>query len=154
MDITTGMTAENTDPRKISQALLDRTGHAILDNDPDDFAASFIYPHTVHTFEGHVVIHNVTELLSIFHAVQETYMNMGVTLLERHCTAATFVTSTLVQSHYESRVLSGSQLVLRPFPALTELHMAETGWRVGNCQYAIAEAPKLVNALIHTLPRN
>lgn len=154
MDDMTDGAAAPADPKLISQTLLDRTGRAIMEDDPKDFADCFVYPHTIQTFEGQIVIPDVAALTSVFHAVRAAYLNLGVTTLDRHCSSATFVTPTLVQAHYESRVLSGSQLVLRPFPALTELHLGEAGWRVGNCQYAITDAPNLVKALIAPLPRD
>lgn len=132
--------------------MLDRTGRALMTGDLPLYLSCYVLPHRIQTFEGHVDIAEIAALTRVFNDVRTTYIRFGVTALERTCTQAAFVGPHRVNAHYESRVLAGSQLVYRPFPALTELHFIENDWRVGNCQYAIADAPHLVQALIGPRP--
>ena len=136
------------DPRKVSQYMLDRSGHAIMAGDLTLYLSCFILPHRIQTFEGQRVVPDTPALTDIFHEVRRNLLRLGATTLERRCTQAVFLAPDRVRAHHESRILSGTQIVLRPFPALTELHFVNGDWRVGDCQYAIADAPLLVAALL------
>ena len=140
------------DPRQVSQYMLDRTGHAIIADDLPLYLSCFVLPHRVQTFEGQRTVADTQALTEIYHDVRRTFSRLRVTALERRCTQAVFLAPDRVKSHYESRVLSGTQIVLRPFPALTELLHVDGDWRVGDCQYAIADAPQLVRALLGAQP--
>ena len=136
------------DPRKVSQYMLDRTGRAIMTGDLALYLSCYVLPHRIQTFEGEKVVTDAAALTRIFHEVRGIHARHGVTALERTCTQAVFLGPDRVNAHYESRTLVGSQLLFRPFPALTELHFTQGDWRVGDCQYAIADAPGLVQALL------
>ena len=140
------------DPKAVSQYMLDRTGHALMTGDLALYLSCFILPHRVQTFEGAIHITDTATLTRIFNDVRQTYASAGVTALERRCSHARFAGPHRVDAHYESRALRGTQLIYRPFPALTAIHFDVGGWRVGDCQYAIAEAPRLVQALLGRRP--
>ena len=136
------------DPRKASQYMLDRTGRALMTGDLPLYLSCYVLPHRIQTFEGEQIVMDQQELIRIFKDVRGAYARHGVTALERTCTQAVFRGPDRVNAHYESRALVGTQLLYRPFPALTELHFIDGDWRVGNCQYAIADAPDLIRALL------
>ena len=148
MDQMTTVIPSAAEPRSVSQYMLNRTGHALMTGDLPLYLSCYILPHHIQTFEGRHNIRDIAALTQVFHDVRSDYARLGVTSLERYCTQATSPAPDRVNAHYVSRALAGSQLVYRPFPALTELHFVDGDWRVGNCQYAIADAPHLVQALL------
>ena len=146
--MTTDPDIPRDDPRQVSQYMLDRSGRAIMTADLPLYLSCFILPHRVQTFEGQRIVADAQDLTEIFDETQRSFARLRVTTLERCCTQAVFLAPDRVRAHHESRILSGTQIVLRPFPALTELHFVDGDWRVGDCQYAIADAPILVSALL------
>lgn len=136
------------DPKAVSQYMLDKTGQALMTGNLSVYLSCYILPHRIQTFEGQREIGDIAALSQVFHEVRSDFARRGVTALERYCTQATSPAPDRVNAHYVSRPLVGSQLAYRPFPALTELHFVDGDWRVGNCQYAIADAPRLVQALL------
>lgn len=135
---------------EVSEHLLERSGTAMLSGDFDTFASCFELPQEMDTFHGRNLVETRDELRTIYDSVRQLYRSHGVTDMARHCVEAVFVNADTVRATHQARLLSGTELVLGPFWAMSVLRRDGDVWRVASCQYAINDAPDLNDALAGT----
>lgn len=129
-----------TSARDVSEYLLARTGQAYATGDFDLFAACFVLPQWMETFEGRRLIATTEDLRQLFDGVRAHFDRLGVTDLVRHCIAAEFRDPDTVEATHESRLLAGNRLVQQPYPCFSVLKRTDAGWQVAGGQYAIPDA--------------
>jgi hypothetical protein len=133
--------------RDVAEYLLERTGEAIMSGDFALFETYFCLPQTIETFEGSCLVTTRDELKVVFDAVRTYYEVKGVTQLSRRCVAADFKDAESIASTYETRLISGAQIVQKPFPAFSTLKRVDGEWRIASCIYAIEDSPEHNKAL-------
>ncbi|MEL7462604.1 MAG: hypothetical protein AAFN79_00955 [Pseudomonadota bacterium] len=131
----------------VSEELLERTGDAIASGDGDAFAACFLLPQTIETPEGAAKLETKRDLLSIFENVRRYMRERNVTLMERHCVGATWLSKDIVEATHVSRYLSGASLVQEPFLAISLLKRTPTGWKIADTKYDVSDSPGHLRAL-------
>ncbi|MEL6792993.1 MAG: hypothetical protein AAFP78_06045 [Pseudomonadota bacterium] len=135
--------------KAVSEELLRRTGAAILSGDGDAFAACFVLPQTIETPEGAAALRTKHDLLSIFENVRRYMRERNVTIMERHCVSATWLSKDLIEASHVSRYLSGASLVQEPFLAISLLRRTDAGWKIADTKYDVGDSPGHLRALTH-----
>jgi len=131
----------------VSEYLLARTAEAYMSGDFEKFAAFFILPQQMETFEGRILIKTTDDLRDFFDAMRKHFCRLGITDLVRRCVVAEFRDPDTIEATHESRLLAGTRLVQPPYPCFSILKRTEAGWRVADGQYAIQDVPAHSSAL-------
>ncbi len=134
-----GLPGSQEDARAIAQGLLAATGEALRAGDFVAFRNCFRLPQTVQTFNGSSVIETEDDLRQIFDRVRDHFARIGVTELVRHVVNVDFRDADTILSTHESRLLGGNELLETPYPVFSILHRTETGWVIGDSNYAIPD---------------
>lgn len=138
---------DRPDPRDVSEALLEKTGAALMSGDFETFQACFILPQEMETFEGLQRIETTAQLRKIYDAVRRYHARLAVTYMARNCLEAEYRDDDTVEATHETRLLSGQRLIQRPFPVFSVLKRVDGVWHVASTKYAIVDAPELSQAL-------
>lgn len=142
------MTGQSTEPLAIAQALLDKTGKALMSGDATAMAECFSLPMSMGTFNGSVTIETVAQLEERFASVRNHYRQIGVTDLVRHIIAVEQIDADTIHGSHESRLLAGNTLVQNPYTSFSVLKRIGTDWKITFSQYAIADSDKHNSALV------
>jgi hypothetical protein len=125
--------------KDVSEYLLEKTGQAYRDNDPDAFVLCFHLPVLIQTYDGQSTITTKDGLRRVYQSVKTHYDNLGVTDLVRNCVEASFIDETTVLATHETRLLRGTLIVQRPFPTLSVLRFSDDDWKICSSIYAISD---------------
>ena len=101
------------------------------------FRGCFSLPQTLEAFDGRRLVETPADLRDVFDGVRSHFSNLGVTFLERHCVEASFSNPDTVLATHESRLISGSTLVQRPYPVFSVLRRIDGDWKITHSKYAI-----------------
>lgn len=134
--------------KKISQRMLDQTGNGLLTGDFDLFADCFLLPQDIETFDDRRRLETRQDLFMIYNGVRAYHEKMGVTDMVRHVVTADFRDPKTISSIHQSRLVTGSTLVQKPYNVFSVLHLKDDVWRIGQSQYAVDDAPGLCRALV------
>ncbi len=119
-----------------------------MTDDFDLFAACFVLPQQMETFEGCRYIKTLDDLRTVFDGVTAYFRQKNVTHLARHCIEATYRDPDTIVATHMSRVVSGTSLVQKPYPVMSLLCRDDSGiWRVSDSMYAIEDEPRHARAL-------
>lgn len=121
---------------RIAEDALFKTDAAIMTGSFDAFADCFLLPHAMEINGASHQIDSRAALEEMFQQFQKHLTLMRVTLLERHCISAEFVSETLISTTHETRLVCGRELVARPYPVFSELHLQEERWLIGSSRTA------------------
>lgn len=133
--------------KDIADALLERSGIAMVADDFQGFLDCMHLPHSVQAFEGTQYAETSDDVQKIFSKVRNFWVENDITMMARHCVEASFLTPDLIHATHISRLLSHDQIVMRPYPGFTELVRENGTWRIGNSSYAVADSPELSKVL-------
>ncbi|MEP4195572.1 MAG: hypothetical protein ABJL99_08050 [Aliishimia sp.] len=122
----------------IAEALLKRTGDALISGDFDAFVPWFTMPFTLETFSGKRVVDTDADFLEIFNSVFRTYQKFGVTRLERRVIEAEMQSDDLIWSTHESRGMYGTQIMHDSSVVFTIIKRVAGVWLIADCQYAVS----------------
>ncbi|APX10877.1 hypothetical protein [Tateyamaria omphalii] len=135
-------------PTEVSEALLERTGNALLSNDFNTFAACFNLPYTIETLNGRRAVESRADLSATFDAVHAHMSKQQVTIMARHCVSASFRSPDEVAATHETRLISRDILVQDPYPAFSLIKRQPDGsWQITFTSYMIVDSADLNNAL-------
>jgi len=133
--------------KTISEALLARTGDAILSGDFETFAQCFSLPHFIATADCKTTLRTRTELRAVFDRVHEDYRRKRVTDLVRQCDVAEYRSQTRIEATHTTHMMSGPHRLMDPFPAFSVLELTDGAWRCAQSQYALDEQTTVGRAL-------
>ena len=130
-----------TTAKDLSNAVLERLGHAFTSEDFDLFKSCVVLPLTVETFDGTRVIDSDTALQALYCAIQLHHRNTGVTDMVCHCIESEFKDPNTVVSTFETRLLNGTTMTQNPFPVFSVLTRSGGNWKLSSMTYAICDRP-------------
>lgn len=129
---------ENDAAMALASEFLKRTGDAIDSGDFDAFADCFALPHELGASDGTRMIETREELKTLFDGVRARVRSEGITMMSRHCVAATFRTPDLLVTTHETRLLAGHVLVEEPYVSLSTARRGADGvWRIEASAYVV-----------------
>jgi hypothetical protein len=131
------MAQDFTQPQAVSQYLLDETGQAYVENDFDRFAACFLLPQHVATYDGTHELRTVEDLRVMFDRMLGFLEQKGATHLDRRCVLAEFQGPDVVRAIHETRFMAGDKVIETAFPAFSILKRIDGNWQVSFSQYAV-----------------
>lgn len=132
---------------KISDALLEITGEAILARDFSRFAPAFALPHPITTFDTKRTVETRAELEAIFDANCAYFDELQVTDIARKCLSADFDGPDCVKAMHITHLMSGNNRVKDPYPGFSVLTRTDGVWRVSKSDYAVGADAGLTLAL-------
>lgn len=131
---------DTTDPRAIHQDLLDRSGKAYVEGDFDSFAACFLLPQHVATYDGTRHLETRDDLRAMFDSMRAFFAERGATHLDRQNVAAEFIAEGTISATHHSRLMAGDVVIQTAYPAHSILKRHEGAWKVAFSQYAVPDA--------------
>jgi hypothetical protein len=134
------MARDASDPRAISQDLLDRTGKAYVMGDFDSFAACFLLPQHVATHDGTRYLETREDLRAMFDSMRAFFAERGATHLDRVNVAAEFTGADTISATHHSRLMAGDRVIQTAYPAHSILKRHDGAWKVAFSQYAVPDA--------------
>lgn len=141
------MTVHEHSAFPIVKTILDGTGRALLRKCFLSFAQYFTVPHVIETFEGSRTVASFAEFRGLFDGLVTQYERRGVTDLVRNCLEVKFRDENTILCAHEVRIMSGSQLLWRPYPVFSEVKRIGQHWKVVRTSYAIEGNPALADVL-------
>ena len=135
-----GVDISNTEARAIAQHLLDVTGAAYAARNFSDFAPHYVVPGDVHSFGVVRLVADFTDLHEMFTTVLAYFDTIGLTALERHCTAAEEVEPGVIVARHTTRMMRGTELIAEPFPGTSTLRLEDGAWKLGFSHYENTES--------------
>ena len=136
------------DARDIANALLSRTGAALMSGDVNSFAECFHLPTTIETFEGQNVLKDFQDLKTVFEGVRRHLIRKSVTEMIRNILSADFDGEATVHTTHETRLMNGNRLVQEPYPCFSVVRRFGNDWKAISSSYAIVNEPRHVNTLL------
>jgi len=130
------MARDFTQPQAVSQYLLDETGQAYVENDFDRFAACFLLPQHVATYDGTRELRTLDDLRMMFDRMRSYLAQKVATHLDRRCIQAEFQGPDVVRAIHETRFMAGDKVLETAFPAFSILKRTDGHWQVTFSQYA------------------
>lgn len=128
----------NAKARNIAEALLRRSGDALISGDFEMLSKCFHFPNTIETIKGAERLENPEDLRKVFDGVRLQFRRMGVSLLERHVVAADFRDERTITSTHQTRLFNGTQLLQAPFPVFSVVTLGTDGvWRIKQSMYGL-----------------
>lgn len=138
------------DARAIVQRILDLTEHALLHGQSEEFVRHFRAPHITSGFDVYHVCETEEDLHKLFARASAYYRRLAVTSLGRVCHCAEFRSPTRVVGAYQSRLMSGGNLLHRaPYDCMSELECIDGVWQVRRSNYAIEPGDDQIKVLLH-----
>jgi len=132
---------------EIYEALLERTGKALIAGDFDTFSSCFSVPHTIDTPDGKVIIETRDALEALFLKVVQDFRDRNVTTLIRTCEVAEFRGHHKVEATHVSNPMSGDQRVMEPFIGFSVVEFIDGRWQLTSTQYAGVDQTNVSRAL-------
>lgn len=132
---------------EIAEALLEKTGHAVMTGDFETFRACFILPNEVHTLDGHQVVNDAAKLREIFDGMREHLRMQNVTHMIRRIYRAQFEDPDTISSAHTTRLVSGTMYVQEPYSVASKLRRTDGVWQVAYSKYSVVDQPLLIKAL-------
>lgn len=133
---------------QIAKRLLDQTGIGIATGDFDLFVACFALPLEIETFDGRRHLETIADIRGVFDAVRAHQEKMGVTDMVRHIVTAEFRDPSTISYIHQTRLVSGSTLIQKPYNVYSVAQLEGSEWRVHHSQYAVDDSPSLCRALV------
>lgn len=133
--------------KKIAEDVLEGTGVAISTGDFTAFVLYFELPQLLETVDGSREIVTTRDLKDIFDRFQHYLRIKQISTLERHCISAAFITTDLIHTTHESRLVTGVTLAETPYPVFSKLKRSTKGWKIIFSQTAFPGSTSL-NGLV------
>lgn len=132
----------------IAQKTLDKTGAAILSGNFDAIEAAFDLPALFGTIEGEIVVDTVEELAARFADVRAHHLSLGVTSMKRHIVSCEWQDDRTIHTTYQSRLMSGDELVQAPYNTLANLKDIGGAWKCSSLLIVIPDSEEHNEALL------
>ncbi len=134
--------------REVSEALLERSRRALIENDFEAFLQCFALPAELETFEGRRWLKTDEHVRTLFDAIRYHHRKTGVTDAVQHVVEAVFKDPETVVATHETRLLSNNVLTQKPYPVFSLLVDGAQGWKVKSMTFAIEDQPDHNKALM------
>ena len=131
----------------IAQGVMTAISEAHISGDFNSFQKYFAVPIEFETFRDTVEVKDTEELRRIFDRIQTYFQSVGLTDMVRQVLAAEFKDETTISSAHENRLMSGTTLLVDPYPGYVTLQKTDEGWQITAGMFAIQSAPDLEYAL-------
>ncbi len=141
---------KDDDAKAIAEDLLRKTGDALRAGNFEAFIEHFSLPYHLETLESTRDVGSMADMNAIFEAVCRHLESQHVTLMSRHCVAASFRSDTEIVSTHETRLIHKDILIEDPFATLSVIKRdVDEKWRIISSAYVVDETSGLGPAFKH-----
>lgn len=121
----------------VSQALLDITGQALMEDNFEAFVEVFHVPQYMATMAGPIYMETTEDMRRAFDGMVKHLQGIGATDMVRNCVVAEYKTPSRIEATHTSEVLRDGKRLNGPYPGFSVLEKVDGSWKVTGSEYAL-----------------
>lgn len=140
-------TEYDVDAKDLAQALLERAGSGLMEDDFDLHVSCFHLPYIFSTFEGDRVLEDKDAFRTVFDDAREALLRECITTNIRTCESAMRASPEIIKAMHVSHYFSGNTRCFEPLNVLSAIEFRGGEWRFAQSDYAVEPDTTLARAL-------